>query len=72
MPRIHLETRISAPVERCFDLMRSVDAHVRSFEYSSPLGPLGILADRLFLERYMRRFLRGRADFVKQRAEQEA
>ncbi len=26
-------------------------------EWTSPLGLLGILADRLFLERYMRRFL---------------
>jgi len=31
------------------------------FKYKSPLGPLGWLADRLFLERYMRRFLKRRA-----------
>ena len=28
-----------------------------TLEFRSPLGPLGVLADRLFLERYMRRFL---------------
>ncbi len=27
MPKIHLETRINAPIERCFDLARSIDLH---------------------------------------------
>lgn len=40
------------------------------FKYKSPLGPLGIVADKLFLESYMRRFLRRRALFIKQLAEQ--
>ena len=30
MGHIHLETLIHAPAERCFDLMRDVDAHTRS------------------------------------------
>lgn len=30
MARIELSTRIAAPLERCFDLARSVDLHVRS------------------------------------------
>lgn len=30
MARIELSTRIAAPPERCFDLARSVDLHVRS------------------------------------------
>src|SRR5712692_1454163 len=30
MPTIHLETLIAAPIDRCFDLMRDVDAHIRS------------------------------------------
>jgi ligand-binding SRPBCC domain-containing protein len=30
MPRIALETMVAAPRTRCFDLARSVDAHVRS------------------------------------------
>ena len=148
MPRIYLETWIAAPIERCFDLMRSVDFHAEStsntkeravggktsglldvgdtvtfeavhlgvrqrltvritrcersrvfedvmvrgafealthchtfrearggtlmvddFRYTSPLGPLGVLADRLFLARYLRRFLRERARYLKQAAE---
>ena len=27
---MHLETFIHAPIDRCFDLMRDVDAHTRS------------------------------------------
>lgn len=148
MPLIVLETRIAAPIERCFDLARSVEAHVAStgssgerpvggvtrgliglgeevtweathlgvrqrltaritrmdrprsftdemvrgafrsfvhthcfreeggetvmgdhFDYRAPLGPLGWLADRLFLERYMRRFLTERAASLKAQAE---
>jgi ligand-binding SRPBCC domain-containing protein len=137
MPRIVLAVEIAAPIERCFDLARSIDAHVRStaatgeraigamttglmqlgdmvtwearhvgvrqrltsritaydrprhfrdsqvsgafarfdhdhefesmpdgrtrmrdvFDYTAPLGPLGRVADWLFLTRYMRRFL---------------
>lgn len=32
MPRIELETLIEAPVERVFDLARSIDAHIASTE----------------------------------------
>ena len=150
MPLIALETRISAPIDRCFDLARNVEAHVSStgrsrervvggvmsgliglgdevtweathfgvrqrltariteldrphrfvdemvrgafrgfthvhefreeggdtvmvdkFDYTSPLGPLGRLADWLFLERYMRGFLVERAAYLKQAAEAE-
>jgi ligand-binding SRPBCC domain-containing protein len=39
------------------------------FEYRSPLGPLGLLADWLFLERYMRRLLTERAQYLKRAAE---
>ncbi len=148
MPTIRLETRIHAPVERCFDLARDVGAHVGStsrtreravsgvttgllglgdvvtweathlgvrqrltvritrfepphrfidemvsgafhgfthehtfetisdgtlmvdvFAYTSPLGPLGRIADRLFLCRYMRTFLAERNRYLKQMAE---
>jgi ligand-binding SRPBCC domain-containing protein len=151
MPTIRLETFIAAPPERVFDLMRDVDAHIRStagtgeravggkttgllgagdevtweavhlgvrqrltvrvtlcerptrfedvqvrgafaafthrhefratdggtlmldtFSYRSPLGPLGRLADLLFLERYMRGFLSRRAEALKQMAESRA
>jgi ligand-binding SRPBCC domain-containing protein len=148
MPNIHLETFIAAPPERCFDLMRDVDAHTQTtgasgeravagkmsglleqgdevtweakhfgvrqrltarvtrcerprifedqqvrgafagfthrhefrsvgggtqmvddFRYRSPLGPLGHIADRLFLERYLREFLSERARGLKGLAE---
>jgi ligand-binding SRPBCC domain-containing protein len=39
------------------------------FDYRSPLGPLGRVADVLFLERYLSRFLRARADYLKHTAE---
>ncbi len=136
MPIIELQTRIRAPIERCFDLSRNVDLHVQStsstgeraiagvtrgllglgdqvtwrarhfgiwqnltssitkfdpprhfrdsmvsgaftrfdhdhffftlgeytemrdvFDFTSPLGPLGRIADVLVLERYLTRFL---------------
>jgi ligand-binding SRPBCC domain-containing protein len=41
-----------------------------TFEYRSPFGPLGILADRFFLTAYLRRLLTGRATFLKHLAEQ--
>ncbi len=40
-----------------------------TMEFVSPLGPLGILADHLFLERYMRRFLEKRNAALKRIAE---
>jgi ligand-binding SRPBCC domain-containing protein len=42
---------------------------VDRFDYTSPLGPLGWLADNLFLRRYMSRLLRDRNAYLKQVAE---
>lgn len=39
------------------------------FDYKSPLGIFGQLADRLFLERYMRNFIVSRANELKKIAE---
>jgi hypothetical protein len=39
------------------------------FDYTSPLGPLGRLADGLFLRRYMARLLRDRNAYLKRAAE---
>jgi len=39
------------------------------FDYTAPLGPLGALADRLFLKAYMRRFLTVRNELIKRVAE---
>lgn len=35
MPKIVLETKISAPVDRCFDLSRSIDLHKISTEHTN-------------------------------------
>lgn len=40
------------------------------FEYKSPLGPVGVIADKLFLERYMRTFIETRSEELKRIAEQ--
>lgn len=48
-----------------FTIMRDV------FTYRSPLGLLGILADKLFLENYMRKFLVKRNDCIKKLAEEQ-
>jgi ligand-binding SRPBCC domain-containing protein len=148
LTRIHLETRIDAPIERVFDLARDIDLHARSmadageraiggrttgrielgetvtwrarhfgiwwtltsritavdpptrfadeqasgpfarfehthtfesttggtlmaddWEHAAPLGPLGWLADRLFLGRHMRRLLETRNSALKAEAE---
>jgi ligand-binding SRPBCC domain-containing protein len=39
------------------------------FDYMSPLGPLGSVADHLFLRRYMTRLLRERNAYLKHVAE---
>lgn len=150
MPHIHLETRIAADPQRCFDLARDVELHQQStarskeravggvmsgklalgdtvtweathfgirmrltsritefdppqrfvdemvkgpfhhlhhvhefrefdgtlmvddFDYASPLGPLGWIADALVLHRYLERFLRQRNAFIKRIAERPA
>ncbi|MGG3622353.1 SRPBCC family protein [Bacillus gobiensis] len=41
------------------------------FEYKSPFGLLGVLADKLFLEKYMRRLLFDRAISLKKIAEND-
>lgn len=42
------------------------------FAYSAPMGPLGTLAERLFLTAYMARLLEARARVLKQLAERGA
>jgi len=42
---------------------------IDQFQYKSPLGPIGILADKLFLEKYMRNFIIARANELKILAE---
>ena len=150
MARIELSLMVAAPPSRCFDLARSIEAHLRStaatreraiggrtagllalgdevtwrarhfgvwqqltsritrferpryfrdsmvrgafarfdhdhyfepvngstllrdvFDYHAPLGPLGWLAERLFLSAYMRRFLQTRMEELKALAESD-
>lgn len=152
MPRILLETKINAPIQRVFDLARSIDLHLISFKetrekviagrrkglinehefvtwkgrhfglkqkltsvitmmagpyffedkmlrgpfkklehkhyfepstdpnktvmkdvfvYTSPLGPLGCIADRLFLRKYLERILIKRNHIIKNYAEND-
>ncbi|TYS41907.1 SRPBCC family protein [Bacillus infantis] len=44
---------------------------IDTFQYESPFGLLGIAADKLFLERYMREFIGARAVGLKELAEKE-
>ena len=45
---------------------------VDQVDFASPLGPLGRAFDALYLERYLRAFLRERADAIKRTAERAA
>jgi hypothetical protein len=41
------------------------------FNYKSPIGLLGVIVDKLFLDRYMRKFIVSRAIALKEIAEKE-
>jgi ligand-binding SRPBCC domain-containing protein len=45
---------------------------VDDVDYASPLGPLGSLADALFLESYMTRLLAARNDYIRKLAEAQS
>lgn len=45
---------------------------IDTFEYKSPLGILGVVADKLFLEKYMSVFIATRAKELKKIAENQA
>ena len=55
--------------EHQFLAVRGGTEMVDIFDYTSPLGPLGRLADGLFLRRYMMRLLRARNAYLKRAAE---
>jgi hypothetical protein len=42
MPLVLLETRIEAPVERCFDLARDIDLHMRSTQRTREVAIAGV------------------------------
>ncbi len=41
------------------------------FDFEAPVGPLGLFAERIFLTRYVRRFLEERASVIKAVAESD-
>lgn len=55
--------------DHVFDLHEGGTLMRDIFDFDSPLGPLGHLANALFLTRYMRRFLEERAGAIKRMAE---
>ncbi|WP_430906090.1 SRPBCC family protein [Maribacter sp. 2-571] len=57
--------------EHFFTMENGVTLMVDVFHYTAPLGVLGKLADHIFLERYMTRFLKTRNTIIKQFAESE-
>jgi len=42
MVRIELTTRIAAPIERCFDLCRSIDLHMASTNWTGEKAIAGV------------------------------
>ena len=42
MVRIQLTTEIAAPIERCFNLSRSIDLHLKSVDWSSEQAIAGV------------------------------
>ena len=52
-----------------FERIGSATRMTDAFDYDSPLGPLGRVADVVFLARYMRRFLEERNAVIKHAAE---
>ncbi|HET8578603.1 MAG TPA: SRPBCC family protein [Methylomirabilota bacterium] len=55
--------------DHLFEATSSGTRMVDVFDYSAPYGPLGWVAERLFLTAYMTRFLRERAQVLKRLAE---
>jgi ligand-binding SRPBCC domain-containing protein len=76
-PRSFRDSMVSGPFLR-FDhdhIFETDDAATRMvdiFDFTSPLGALGALADRLFLARYMKRLVEERARSIKGAAESDA
>lgn len=54
--RVVVETLINSNLAACFDAARD------TLVWTSPLGPLGLLADWLMVKRHLRNFLRLRAE----------
>lgn len=70
------DTMIAGPFKRfdhdhLFEMHGEVTIMTDIFDYTTPFGQVGYLADVLFLSSYMKRLLEGRSRFIKQIAESE-
>ena len=54
MTRIELVTQIAAPIERCFDLARSIDLHMASTDWTGEQAVAGITSGLLGPEQEVR------------------
>jgi ligand-binding SRPBCC domain-containing protein len=77
-PPHHFRDSMVSGAFRGFDHDHHFDVHADGtlmrdvFDYSAPLGPLGAIAESLFLTAYMRRFLDERCAVIKSVAESDA
>lgn len=75
-PRMFVDEMQRGPFKRwrhahLFEEKNGATLMIDEVEYASPLGPLGRLADALFLERYMTGLLAGRNAYLKRLAEEK-
>lgn len=76
-PRWFRDSMVRGPFARfdhdhLFEPVSDEDTIMRDvFDFTSPLGPIGRLADRLVLERHLARFLAERAEVLRGVAESE-
>lgn len=73
-PRLFVDEMVRGAFRRMRHVHRfdAIDEGTRmtdEFEFVAPLGVFGRLAEVVFLERYLRRFLQARATFIKATAE---
>jgi len=76
-PRYFVDEMVSGAFKRFWHKHEFIPASegtlmIDVFDYTSPLGLLGRMADKLFLQQYMEQFLLRRNEYIKQVAEQAA
>jgi ligand-binding SRPBCC domain-containing protein len=73
-PRIFIDEMQSGPFKRwhhehIFEIQDSGTLMIDEVDYASPFGLIGRIADMLYLERHMRRFLQRRNEYIRLVAE---
>ncbi len=76
-PHVFVDESVSGPLRAMRHVHQFVPEKggtrmVDTFDYELPAGVFGRVVDRLFVESYLRRFLRERADFLKAEAERSS